>query len=321
MTASPPRDRRSSPRRRRAGGVDANLLRYLPVDSPVHRLWAGSKILAVLGAGIGLAVNPGWAAQGILAGVLLLALLVARIPWSARPRLPVWFWAAIGIGGLIALASGGPPNVGVAGFTLGMGSLATWAQFTVLAALALLTAALVAWTTPMAELAPALARLLAPVRGLRWGRAQGREGPAPGREAPSSGREGLASGRRGRHRRGGQGSRGLGRVAVAADEMVIVVALSVRCLDLLMQELRTLLAARRSRRTGRPRGWKEVFDEAVDLLVTTLVVATRRAAEMAEAMEARGGWARPVPLGPAPRARDGLALAVVVATVVAMILV
>ncbi|MGH9063582.1 MAG: CbiQ family ECF transporter T component [Acidimicrobiales bacterium] len=258
---------------------ELNLLRYLPGTSPVHRLWAGTKALAVLGVGIGLAVNPSWPAEAVLAGFLALALAMARIPWAARPHLPRWFWLWLGVGAVIALVSGGRPTAALGGLTVGLGSLGLWARFTCLAALALLSAAVLAWSTPLSELAPALARLGAPFR-----------------------------------------RRPLAWLHLPVDELALVVALAVRCLGLLLQELRLLVAARRIRGARRPRSWTELLEEGVDLLTATLVVATRRAGEMAEAMEGRGGLPARLPSGRGPGWGDVVAAAVISATVAGMIL-
>jgi len=150
----------------------------------------------------------------------------------------------------------------------------TWANGAVLTVLLLLGSALVGWTTPLAELAPAMARLLAPLR----------------------------------------------RVRVPVDEIVLSVALSVRCLPLLVDELRVLYAARRVRRPEIPQGTKSLFNEAVDLLVSALVAATRRAQEMGAAIEARGGLRAASRPGPRPRLVDGAVLVLAAAISAAMVI-
>lgn len=258
---------------------ELNLLRYLPGASPVHRLWAGTKMLAVVGVGIGLAVNPSWPAEAVAAGLLGLGLALARVPWGARPRLPRWFYVWLGLGAALALAGGGKPEVHLAGAAVGLGGLALWARFTCLAALALLATALLAWTTPMSELAPALARMGAPLT-----------------------------------------ADPLRRLRLPVAEVAVLMALCVRCLVLLVDELRLLVAARRARRSQYRRDWGQVFDEGVDLLVATLVVATRRAGEMGEAMETRGGFPSSLPRGARPGLADAVALMALMATVAGMVL-
>jgi len=96
----------------------------------------------------------------------------------------------------------------------------------------------------MADLAPALRRLLAPLRLARF----------------------------------------------PVDELATAVALTVRCLSLLVDELRTLQAACHVRRAA-ARGVRPRLVELHDLLVVALVVAMRRARELGQAIDARGGGA------------------------------
>ena len=72
----------SSGRQRR----DVHLLRYIPMRSVLHSLWAGTKILAVMALSIALFVWPTWRAEGIVAVLLLAVLLAVRIPAGAVPR-------------------------------------------------------------------------------------------------------------------------------------------------------------------------------------------------------------------------------------------
>jgi energy-coupling factor transport system permease protein len=237
--------------------------------------------VAVVAVGVGLAVNPTWPAEGVLAALLALGLGLARIPWGARPRVPAWVVVAwVGVGAVLALLAGGKPVVQVGNVAVGLGGLDLWARFVCLATLALLSVALLAWTTPTAELAPALARLGRPLT----------RGP-------------------------------LHRLRQPVEEVAVVLALAVRCFGLLAQELRVLVAARRVRRRDRVRGGWQAFDEGVDLLLATLVVSIRRAGEMAEAIEARGGFPARLPEGAAPGRADALALGLVGVAVAAMILV
>src|SRR5205807_8364920 len=110
---------------------------------------------------------PTWAGQGLGAAVLVAALAVARVPLTAFPRPPRWFAIALGIGAAIALASGGSPGFDVGGLSFGLGSLFEWLRFTVLGLLVFSLAIVVGWTTPMADLGPAISRLLTPLRWVR----------------------------------------------------------------------------------------------------------------------------------------------------------
>ncbi len=275
--SGPVAERRGSPatvgRGRRA--TELHLLRYVPGDSFVHRLWAGTKLVAVTAFGAVVSFKATWAAEAVLVGTLAGAVLLARIPRGVAPRPPRWVWMMLGVGAVAALLSGGDPSLKLGPLTLGLGSLEQWARFVVLTFLLLLSSSLVGWTTPLADLAPALSRLLRP---LRW-------------------------------------------VRVPVEELVVAVALSVRCLPLLVEELRVLYAARRLRRPGTPKRLRELVDEGVDLLVCSLVAATRRAREMGEAIEARGGFGAVTRGQGGPGWRDWVALAAVAAVVTGMALV
>lgn len=259
---------RSATRERR----DVHLLRYVPMDSVLHSLWAGTKLLAVAVISISLFVWPLWRSEGVVGILLLATLLVVRIPASAVPRLPAWIWVLVLVGALIALASGGTPIVHVGSLRVGAGGIEAWARFAVLAIELLTVAALVGWTTPLAELAPALARLASPLRKLR----------------------------------------------VPVDELAVALALAIRCLPLVVEELRTLRDARRSRRPPGERTAKELADDLVELVVAALLSALRRAGELADAIEARGGAGTVRHDGDGPSRRDAVALAVLGAMVVAM---
>ena len=132
----------------------------------------------------------------------------------------------------------------------------------------ILGAAVVGWTTPLGEIAPAVSRLLAPFRLIR----------------------------------------------VPVDELAAAVALCVRSLPLMVDEIRTLVAARRLRpappRPGRTtiERW---LDELVDLLTAALAVSVRRSGELAEAITARGGIGLIAARTRRPGRSDALALLIV----------
>jgi energy-coupling factor transporter transmembrane protein EcfT len=187
--------------------------------------------------------------------------------------MPRWFWVGLAIAGGLSFLAGGPPDLTIVGVVVGLHGLLTWLRVTVLALLLALLALTVGWTTPLAELAPGLSRLLAPLR----------------------------------------------RVRVPVDELVTTVALSVRCLPLLGEEVRILRAARRVRQPVVPTGLRARVRDVNDLLTTALVCSVRRAQEMADAIVARGGHgpvaSQPLNLG----ARDGIALGIIAAAVVSML--
>jgi energy-coupling factor transporter transmembrane protein EcfT len=228
---------------------DLHFLRHVPGNSPVHRMWAGTKLLVVAGIGIAIVAEPSWQAQAVAAVVLVAALLACRVSLTAVPRPPLWFLYLIAFAGFVALTAGGKPELHASGMSIGLGGLIDWIRFTTLTVLVLGFAIVLGWTTHLADLSPALTRLFAPLRLLRF----------------------------------------------PVDEIVAAVTLCVRCLPLLVDELRTLYAVRRLRHPEVPTTLRGEVLNLHDLLVGALVSALRRAREMADAIEGRGG------VGPAPR--------------------
>ncbi|WP_242606752.1 DUF2232 domain-containing protein [Protofrankia symbiont of Coriaria ruscifolia] len=275
------------PRRRPAGRIrrtEPNLLRYIPGSSPVHRLWAGTKLVIMALLGMLIAVRPSWPVIGMVAGFVGISMIVARIPVGAAPRLPRWFWYGLMIGVVLTAQSHAAPFVTVGGVRLSVGGMLDWLRLTSVSMTMFAAAALLGWTTPLSELAPALSRLLAPLRRLR----------------------------------------------LPVDEWVATVALAIRCLPLLVDEIRTLLAVRRLR-VGRRPGHRRMVGRlaalplqarsTIELLCTAIVTCLRRAAEMTEAIVARGGFGAVAHQPAHPRRADAAALAALVGLAVATFLV
>jgi energy-coupling factor transport system permease protein len=222
------------------------LLREIKTDSPIHRLWAGTKLLAVAGLSITLSYFPSWGTLGLVTALLLGVILLAKIPAGAWPRPPAWFWITLLVTGGLASIAGGSPYLTIGGVTLGLGALDAYCRFVGVGVVLILGAAVVGWTTPLGEIAPAVSRLLAPLKLIR----------------------------------------------VPVDEFAAAVALCVRSLPLMVDEIRTLVAARRLR-PAPPRPGRSTIerwlDELVDLLTAALAVSVRRSGELAEAITARGG--------------------------------
>ncbi|MEV0707338.1 MULTISPECIES: energy-coupling factor transporter transmembrane component T family protein [Nocardia] len=228
------------------------LLRQVPVASPVHSLWAGTKMIGAFVISLLLMFWPSWTVLGAMVIFLVAIGLVARLPLGTLPRLPWWFWAALALGGLMNLPVGGA-------------AVLRYAQVVVFGLILVAASFLIAWTTPMGDIAPALAKLGAPLRRLR----------------------------------------------IPVDEWAVVVALMLRGLPLLLEEIRVLRAARRLR----PKD--TLIDRAadnplIDILTAAMAVATRRATELGEAITARGGTGMLTAHPSSPTRRDAFALGLVV---------
>ena len=82
------------------------LPRPLPWESPLTRMWVGTKIICLAILTTLLVLLPKWPTVAAVGVCLLVAAVVGRVPISARPRLPSWIWAGF-IGGMIGAAIGG----------------------------------------------------------------------------------------------------------------------------------------------------------------------------------------------------------------------
>jgi len=115
-------------------------------------------------------------------------------------------------------------------------------------------------------------------------------------------------------------------MGVPVDEWAAGIGLSFRCLPLLLDEVRTLGAVRRLRAPHAPpmerslRGLHRVIDEQMSLLLAAIIVALRRAAELATAIEARGGLGMTSAARRGPKAADFAVLGAVAAAVTAVLL-
>ena len=128
------------------------LLRPVPRETPLHRVWAGTKVLSAAALSVAVSFAPSWTGLGILLGVLVVGVLVARIPRGAVPTIPWWVFAFVAVGAVLNAAGGG---------------IAAYARAILLGVGLLLLASLVGWTTRLSDLVDALPALFAPLRLLR----------------------------------------------------------------------------------------------------------------------------------------------------------
>jgi energy-coupling factor transport system permease protein len=143
------------------------LLRPVPGRSVVHGLWAGTKLVVVAGIGVLLTYYPGWIPIALVGVLVLVTARLARVPWGALPSIPYWLWFLIFLGGATAAFAGGAPHVTIGSVALGLGGVLNYLRLTCLATVLLGLGALVSWTTNVAEIAPAVAKLGRPLKALR----------------------------------------------------------------------------------------------------------------------------------------------------------
>ena len=135
------------------------LLRPVPGDSVVHRLWAGTKLIVVFGISVLLTFYPGWLPIAAVALLVFVAAGIAHIPRGALPSVPHWLWVLLLVGGATAAMAGGEPA--------GFGGLLNFLRITALSIVLLGLGAMVSWTTNVAEIAPAVSTLGRPLQLLR----------------------------------------------------------------------------------------------------------------------------------------------------------
>lgn len=262
------------------------VLRPVPVDSPVHRLWAGTKLVGLTVVGLITTWWPTWFALSATAVVVVLSFSLARIPLSVIPRPPRTLIGLFLFSGVLSVIG--------AGFLI-------WLRFAGFSLLMLFLVGLLGWTTPMSELPSAMTKLLRPLR----------------------------------------------RIGVPAEELVSVLALSLRLIPILASETRITLAARRVRavshvgRTDKARSESDdesdkapgdenndsddddepseqpldLLGETMDLGVTILTSSLRRSREIGVALHARGTSPGPTEHRPFGR-NDAIAAALVAIFVV-----
>jgi energy-coupling factor transport system permease protein len=143
------------------------LLRPVPGRSVVHELWAGTKLIVVAGIGVLMTFYPGWIPIGLVAVLVLVTARLANVSRGALPSVPVWLWILLLLGGVTATFAGGGPVWTVGSVNIGFGGLFSFLRITALSIVLLGLGALVSWTTNVAEIAPAVAKLGRPLRPLR----------------------------------------------------------------------------------------------------------------------------------------------------------
>jgi energy-coupling factor transporter transmembrane protein EcfT len=250
----------------------------VPVDSVLHRLWAGTKLVSLGIISLAATIHPTWPTLTILAAIIVAGILLGRIPLGATPRLPRWFLVALLLSAALSIWSTTPPTVRVHGIVLSVGGLEDWARFLLLATILLTGAALIGWTTPTGEFAPTLARLTHPLQ----------------------------------------------RLPLPIETWIIASALSVRCFPLLVDEIQTLLAVRRLRGQDHARlplcsRVRGLARSAFDLLTAALVASLRRARDMSDAIESRGGLGEFADSDHKPTAIDWNVMLIVTAVTVAAV--
>ncbi len=249
---------------------EMTLFRFLDIESPIHKLWAGTKIIVMVLVTTTATVTVSWKVLGIFFAFLLLVWLVSKVPLNATPRIPMWFVGFILISGIATgIATGGKPIVKMNHIAIQLGGVELFLQFLAFTLEILVTLMLVGWTSRLGEVSDSLATLLGPLK----------------------------------------------RIGFPTTELVNTIALSIRGVPLVTEELKMIAASEKQRRKHKPafddaNSVRDVFREGIDLVVSALASSLRRAQEMGEAMVARGGYGESVGLDTRPSKRDFVAIVV-----------
>lgn len=151
---------------RRSRRFELRLFRVLPRRSPLHRVWAGTKLLCLLLVAATVSIRTDAVALWVMGAVVALGIVIARVPRHSAPRLTRWFWIGLAISFVVGSIAGGSPHLTIAGAHIGLGAAGVWLRSTGLTIIVLAAGALLSWTTEHAEITPALHRLCRPLRRL-----------------------------------------------------------------------------------------------------------------------------------------------------------
>ena len=119
------------------------LLRPVPGTSVIHELWAGTKLIVVLGISLLLSFYPGWVPIALMAALVATAAWLAHIPRGALPSVPKFLWFLIALGGVTAALAGGTPVLTLWSVELGLGGLLNFLRITALSIVLLALGAMV----------------------------------------------------------------------------------------------------------------------------------------------------------------------------------
>lgn len=216
----------------------------VPGDSPVHRLWAGTKLVVPMAVAVALALTGSVWGHLVAAALLVFAMAVARLSpglvW--RGLRPLLFALSFGVA-LLLLTTDGTPLLHLGPAVITRQGVEHAIKFPGLLLILASSAALVNRTTPPAESVAALGVLLHPLRWLRF----------------------------------------------PVDELLTMSAISLRFLPILAEEVTRLRQAQATRGLSLGQGSLESRGKAVEGWIAALINANlRRAAELGEAMNARG---------------------------------
>src|SRR5437867_13193 len=128
-----------------------NLFRYVPSTSPVHRMWAGTKMACLTAVSLTVIAKPTWTSIAITAVLAATYALVSGLPRSVVGQPPRWFFIALAVTCFFSTIAFTPPSVHIAGLNIGIGGFLLFLRFTTLGFALLSMGLLLGWTTELAD--------------------------------------------------------------------------------------------------------------------------------------------------------------------------
>ncbi len=245
------------------------IFRYVERDSKIHRLWAGTKIIGLITLTTAATLAVSWATIAIFGCILISVWLISKVPFGAVPKIPKWLIYLIIFSGILTgLTSQSAKPI----IHIGASEIKIGGLIT------------------FAEFLLFSFEVMLSLLILSWTTKLGEVIDA----ISTLGRP-------------------FKKFGLPVTEYINVFSLSLRGIPLILEELRLLSAAEKQRRMHKPAfetatTMREIFKEGANLLSAAISSAVRRAAEMSEAMQARGGYSEVVGVKKLPEKRDLLAL-------------
>jgi len=138
--------------------MKGRMLRYYDSSSPIHRVWAGTKVLWLPAVGTTIAFQVSWVAIGIGWAAAVAIFMVARLPIGVLPRPPKVLLIAFAVSILLASLGGDDPKfMGLSG-----PGAASILRFMAFAWMMVFFGLIMGWTTKLDEIGSAIARLSKP---------------------------------------------------------------------------------------------------------------------------------------------------------------
>ena len=244
------------------------IFRYIDRSSFVHDIWAGTKIVILTLVSIAVTSFVNWPTLCVMTGFVLIVFIFAKVPIRAIPVPPAWIVVLVLISGIVT------------GIEAGGKPYVHFGRVVVK----------LGGVETFFEFALFSLDIIFLLMIVGWTSKLG--------EVSSS----LA-----------RILKPLKKVGLPIDEVVATLSLSIRAVPLVIDEIKTISLVEKQRRKHRPafedaKRVKDVFNEGIDMIIVAITSCLRRATEIGEAIEARGGYSDVVGLSKKLSRKDVFAL-------------